>query len=104
VAAGLGNRITQIKRGESGSNASPELYDGLCVILFAVISIYIAAKQQASTLAKMIIAFFAGAYILRIILGIVVFGLSFSEVMAWLVCAAATACYLLALKKPAPIK
>ena len=73
-------------------------------ILFAVISIYIAAKQQASTLAKMIIAFFAGAYILRIILGIVVFGLSFSEVMAWLVCAAATACYLLALKKPAPIK
>jgi heme A synthase len=73
-------------------------------ILFAVISIYIAAKQQASTLAKMIIAFFAGAYILRIILGIVVFGLSFSEVMAWLVCAAAAACYLLALKKPAPIK
>ena len=73
-------------------------------ILFAVISIYIAAKQQASTLAKMIIAFFAGTYILRIILGIVVFGLSFSEVMAWLVCAAAAACYLLALKKPAPIK
>jgi hypothetical protein len=73
-------------------------------ILFAVISIYIAAKQQASTLAKMIIAFFAGTYILRIILGVVVFGLSFSEVMAWLVCAAAAACYLLALKKPAPIK
>ena len=73
-------------------------------IHFAVISIYIAAKQQASTLAKMIIAFFAGTYILRIILGVVVFGLSFSEVMAWLVCAAAAACYLLALKKPAPIK
>ena len=68
-------------------------------ILFAVISIYIAAKQQASTLAKMIIAFFAGAYILRIILGVAVFGLSFREVMAWLVCAAAAACYLLALRK-----
>jgi hypothetical protein len=68
-------------------------------ILFAVISIYVAAKQQVGTLAKMIIAFFAGAYILRIILGVAVFGLSFREVIAWLVCAAAAACYLLALRK-----
>jgi len=73
-------------------------------ILFAVISIYIATKQQISTLAKIIIAFFAGFYVLRIILGVTVFGLSFSEIIVWLACAAASACYFLALRKPAPAK
>jgi hypothetical protein len=72
-------------------------------ISFAVVTIYIARQKLVSPLAKMAVVFIAGFYVLRIIAGIILLGVTFREAVVWGMCTSAVICYFLALKNTAPV-
>jgi len=68
------------------------------LVFSAGITFYIARSDEFSKLGRIILVFFAGYYILRIVFGYLFFGFSTEELVRWIVLCAGAACYLVPLK------